>query len=121
MKILIIEDDKFFREFYSVKLKEQGFDVESAEDGEEGLQKIAANQPELILLDLIMPVKDGFDVLESLGKQELTTKIPILVFSTLGQEDDVQKALKLGARGYTNKSFYDLDQLLKKIFEITSA
>lgn len=119
MKILIIEDDKFFREFYSMKLKEQNFEVDSAENGEEGLKKIAESQPQLILLDLIMPVKDGFDVLNELNKQGLTAQIPILVFSTLGQEDDIQKALQLGARGYTNKSFYDLDQLLKKISEVS--
>ena len=118
MKILIVEDDKFFREFYSVKLRENNFEVDAAEDGEIGLEKVTNFKPDLILLDLIMPKKDGFDVLQALAANPETSVIPVLVFSTLGQEKDIQKAIDLGAKGYTNKSFYDIDQLLKKIFEV---
>lgn len=120
MKILVVEDDTFFREFYSTKLRENNFEVDVAADGAEGLKKIAENKPDLLLLDLIMPEKDGFDVLEELSKQNLTSQMSILVFSTLGQEKDIEKALQLGAKGYINKSFYDLDQLLKKIFEVSA-
>lgn len=118
MKILLIEDDTFFREFYSTKLKEKNIIVETASDGEEGFAKITIFGPDLILLDIIMPHKDGFEVLAEMGKAGLINKIPVLVFSTLGQEKDVEKARLLGARGYVNKSFFDFDKLYGRIIEL---
>lgn len=118
MKILLVEDDKFFREFYAQKLREKGVEVFQAGDGEEGLQKVGESIPDLILLDIIMPKKDGFQVLEELGKNDATKKIPVLVFSTLGQEKDVEKAKSLGAKGYVNKSFFDFEALYNKIMEL---
>ncbi|HUQ84945.1 MAG TPA: response regulator [Candidatus Limnocylindrales bacterium] len=120
MKILLVEDDKFFREFYAQKLREKGMEVFQAGDGEEGLRKVTESTPDIILLDLIMPVKDGFEVLEGLGQSGLINTIPVLVFSTLGQEQDIQKALSLGAKGYVNKSFFDFDTLLNRILELTN-
>ncbi len=119
MKILLIEDDTFFRGFYSTKLKEKGIEIDVAADGEEGLQKIASFHPDLVLLDIIMPKKDGFEVLETMKKEG--TNIPTLVFSTLGQEKDVEKARLLGAKGYVNKSFFDFDKLYAKILEVSKA
>jgi len=119
MKILIIEDDKFFRDFYAFKLKEKNFEVEVAENGEVGLQKVSQVQPDVILLDLIMPKKDGFAVLEALSQQGLTQKIPVLIFSTLGQEREIEKARSLGARGYVSKTFFDFDKLLQRILEVS--
>jgi|SRR6266498_217319 len=119
MKILLIEDDTFFREFYSIKLKEKNIEIETAVDGEEGLLKISEYSPDLILLDIIMPKKDGFDVLKEMAKNNLITQIPVLVFSTLGQENDIEKARLLGARGYINKSFFDFDKLYKRILEVS--
>lgn len=118
MKILLIEDDKFFREFYSSKLREKNIDVETAQDGEEGLAKIHTFVPDVVLLDIIMPKKDGFDVLSELGRLGLLPKLPVLVFSTLGQEKDVQEARRLGARGYVNKSYFDFDVLYSRILEL---
>ena len=119
MKLLLIEDDTFFREFYSTKLKEQKIDVEVAENGEIGLQKIQVFLPDIILLDIIMPKMDGFEVLHQMGELGLITKIPVLVFSTLGQEKDVEKARLLGARGYVNKSFFDFEKLYARILELS--
>ena len=118
MKVLLIEDDTFFRGFYSTKLKEKGMEIETAADGEEGLLKITAFNPDLVLLDIIMPKKDGFEVLAAMKEAGLTVKIPVLVFSTLGQEKDVEKARQLGARGYVNKSFFDFDKLYARIMEL---
>lgn len=115
MRVLIIEDDKFFQKFYASKLKEDGYDVQVASDGQEGLKVAQAFLPNLILLDIIMPRTDGFEVLQQASTIEALNKIPILVFSTLGQEQDVEKAKKLGAVGYINKSFFDYDKLRKKI------
>lgn len=115
MKILLIEDDKFFQTFYSLKLNEAGFEVESAKDGEEGLFKMRSAKPSLILLDLIMPTKDGFQVLDEKSKDPTISSIPVIVFSTLGQEQDVEKAKSLGATDYVNKTFFDFNNLLSKI------
>src|SRR5688572_3460453 len=104
-KILIIEDDKFFQKFYSSKLKEDGYELQVAEDGEDGIQKAMLFKPSLIILDIIMPKKDGFEVLTVLSKNEELKKIPVLVFSTLSQAQDVEKAKKLGAKDYINKSY----------------
>ncbi|HSW48179.1 MAG TPA: response regulator [Candidatus Saccharimonadales bacterium] len=119
MKILLVEDDKFFREFYAQKLREKGMEVFQAGNGEEGLKLAGENIPDIILLDLIMPIKDGFGVLEDIAKQEQTKNIPILVFSTLGQEKDIAKAIALGAKGYVNKSFFDFETLFNKIMELS--
>lgn len=117
MKILVIEDDKFFQKFYSSKLAEAGYEVEIASNGKEGLEKVTSFKPNIIILDLIMPEVDGFEVLETLQKQKVTT--PILIFSTLGQEDDIAKAKKLGAKDYVNKSYFDLEKLKQKIASLT--
>lgn len=115
MKLLLIEDDTFYREFYSEKLKGEDMEVEVAQDGEEGLEKAAKIKPDLILLDIIMPKKDGFEVLQGLSENASLKKIPVIVFSTLGQESDVEKAKALGAVEYINKSFFDFDNLKAKI------
>jgi two-component system response regulator VicR len=118
MKVLLVEDDKFFRDFYAFKLQEKGVVIEIADNGEEGLKKITESPPDLVLLDLIMPKKDGFEVLTTMQQMGLTNTIPVLVFSTLGQEKDVEKARSLGARGYINKSFFDFDKLYGRILEL---
>jgi CheY-like chemotaxis protein len=118
MKVLLVEDDKFFRDFYAFKLQEKGVTIDIAENGEEGLKKITESPPDLVLLDLIMPKKDGFEVLTTMQQQGLTNTIPVLVFSTLGQEKDIEKARNLGARGYINKSFFDFDKLYGRILEL---
>jgi two-component system, chemotaxis family, chemotaxis protein CheY len=115
MKILLIEDDKFFQKFYSTKLKENKVEVEIAEDGEEGLKKMRSVIPDLVLLDLIMPKMDGFAVLSARSQEEILKKIPVIVFSTLGQEKDIQTAQKLGANGYINKGFFDFSNMVNTI------
>ena len=118
MLLLLIEDDNFFRTFYSTKLAEAGFQVEVAFDGQDAIEKLAAIQPNVILLDLIMPRKNGFDVLAEISNNPLLKTIPVIVSSTLGQEADVTRAKQLGARDYVNKTFFDFDNLLSKINEV---
>lgn len=118
MNVLLVEDDKFFRDFYAFKLQEKGIKISVADNGEEGLKKINEAPPDLVLLDLIMPKKDGFEVLAEMQQAGLTNTIPVLIFSTLGQDKDVEKARQLGARGYINKSFFDFDKLYARIIEM---
>jgi CheY-like chemotaxis protein len=114
-RLLLIEDDTFFEQFYAYKLKEIGYIVDVAKNGVEGLQMLHANKPDVVLLDLIMPIKDGFSVLEEKQHDETINDIPVIVFSTLGQEKDIAKAKSLGAIDYVNKSFFDFRVLLDKI------
>ena len=118
MKILLIEDDLFFQKFYSNKLKERGVEVEIAGDGEEGLIKMKSFNPNLVLLDLIMPKLDGFGVLTARSLDENLKKIPVIVFSTLGQEKDVNRAKEMGANGYINKVFFDFNSLVATINQV---
>ncbi len=98
-----------------LKLSEAGFNIEVADDGEEGLIKARTIHPALILLDLIMPKKDGFEFLVERTQDPNLSQIPVIVFSTLGQEKDMQKAKELGAVDYVNKTFFDFPKLLTKI------
>lgn len=118
MKILLIEDDKFFQKFYSTKLSEQKVEVDVASDGEEGLMKMRDFKPDLVLLDLIMPKVDGFSVLATRQQDENLSKIPVIVFSTLGQEKDVQNAQRLGANGYINKGSFDFNNMVAVINQV---
>lgn len=121
MKILIAEDDTFFQKFYSIELLELGYEVEIARNGVEALEKMRANKPNILILDIIMPEKDGFEVLEEMSRDTSLKSIPVLVFSTLGQEQDMKRATDLGAKYFINKSFFDLDALVEKIKEITQS
>lgn len=118
MKILLVEDDKFFQKFYSNKLRENKVEVEIAGDGEEGLAKMKSFNPDLVLLDLIMPKMDGFGVLIARSQDESLKKIPVIVFSTLGQEKDIAKAEELGANSYINKGFFDFNNLVNVINKV---
>lgn len=120
MRILLAEDDAFFQNFYSKKLSEKGFTVDIARDGVEAMEKLLANKPDIMLLDLIMPRKDGFEVLSEVSKRPELKDVPILVFSTLGQDADVKKAKNLGAAGYINKTFFDFDNLLSKVMTVAN-
>jgi DNA-binding response OmpR family regulator len=115
MKILLVEDDKFFQKFYANKLMENKIEVEVAVDGEEGVMKMKTSNPDLVLLDLIMPKMDGFGVLAARSENDELKKIPVIVFSTLGQEKDVQNAMQLGANGYINKGYFDFDKMMNTI------
>ena len=119
MKVLIAEDDIFFQKFYSTELLELGYEVEIAGNGVEALAKMKANKPNVLILDIIMPEKDGFEVLEEMSQDTSLKSIPVLVFSTLGQEQDMKRATDLGAKHFINKSFFDFDALVAKMKEIT--
>lgn len=120
LNILLVEDETFFQKFYVLKLQEQLFLVDLAMDGEEGIQKMSAKKYDCILLDIIMPKKNGFEVLEYARQNSIIPSTPIIMFSTLGQESDIQKALTIGAADYANKAFFDFDTLLDKIARVTN-
>ena len=114
-KILIAEDDKFLANAYRVKLSKADFEIKLASDGEELLETLKTFVPDLILLDLVMPKKDGFAVLQELKSMDAYKNIPIIVASNLGQKEDVDKAKKLGANDYVVKSDLSMKDLVNKI------
>ena len=117
-KILIAEDDRFLATAYKIKLTKAGYEVRIAVDGVEALKALAEYVPDLIILDLIMPVKDGFAVLEELKKNDAWKKIPVIVASNLGQKEDMEKATNIGASDFVVKSDLSLENLITKIKKI---
>lgn len=114
-KILVIEDDKFLKELISEKLEEEGYESIIAIDGAEGLKKAKEEKPDLILLDLILPEMDGFEVLSRIKRDSDLSLIPVIILSNLGQREDVEKGLKLGAVDYLIKAHFTLDEIIEKI------
>ena len=118
-KILVIEDEATMRESLEDFLTNSDYEVKGASDGEMGLELIRSFSPDLILLDIILPKKDGFEVLQSL-KAERGDKIdiPVILLTNIGGMESVQKALDLGATTYLVKADYQLNEILEKIQKI---
>jgi DNA-binding response OmpR family regulator len=114
-KILFIEDESALQRAASQVLSEEGFQVFSALDGETGLEVAKKERPDLILLDLVIPKKDGFEVLAELKKDETTQNILVIILSNLEGSNDVERALELGATTYLVKTNYRLEEVVEKI------
>jgi len=114
-KILIIEDDKFLRELIVRKLSQENFDVVEAIDGEDGIKKVKETIPDLLLLDLILPGIDGFEVLSKIKEEPATASIPVIILSNLGQKEDIERGLKLGAVDYLVKAHFTPNEIIEKV------
>jgi DNA-binding response OmpR family regulator len=114
-KILFIEDEPTLQKTLSDVLKKENYEVLVSSDGESGLKTAQAEKPDLILLDLILPKKDGFAVLQDLKKDETLKSIPVIVLTNLEGTTDVEKVLELGATTYLVKANYDLQEIIFKI------
>ncbi|MBU0636769.1 MAG: response regulator [Patescibacteria group bacterium] len=114
-KILIVEDDGMISSMYKIKLEIDGFKVIIANNGAEGLELIKKEQPDLVMLDVILPQIDGFSVLEELKKEESTKLIPVIMLTNLGTEEDKDKGEKMGAVDYLIKASLTPAQLSIKI------
>jgi len=120
-RVLLAEDDRFLRKAAESTLRSEGFTVVTAVDGEAVLQRAFEMPPDLILLDLIMPKLHGFDVLRALKADPRTSEIPVIVLSNLGQGDDVETAMALGAISYCVKTNLSLQELTKRVHETLAA
>lgn len=114
-KILIVEDDEFLRSLAAKRLEKDGFEVAVAVDGETAVGAAKETRPDLVVLDLLLPGMDGFEVLEKLKADENLKAVPVIVFSNLGQREDIDRANYLGAANFLVKSNFTLDDLLEKI------
>ncbi len=114
-KILIIEDDKFIRDLLVQKLKKEGFLTIEALDGEEGVKVAKAEKPNIILLDLILPGMDGFEVLKILKGDPITSSFPVIILSNLGQKEDKERAIGLGAEDFMIKAHFTPSEIISTI------
>jgi DNA-binding response OmpR family regulator len=119
--ILIIEDDKFLRSLITEKVSSQGFNVSVAIDGKEGIREAQKSKPDLILLDLILPDVDGFEVLSKIKGEAGTSAVPVIVLSNLDSKEDIDKALKLGASDFLIKAQLTPEEIVEKVKNIFSA
>ena len=114
-KILIVDDDEFLLEMYSLKFKDSGFDVDSAKGGEETLAKLREGaRPDIMLLDVVMPVMDGFEVLRIAKKENLIPKTIVVILTNLGQKEDVDKGMALGADDYIVKAHFTPSEVVRR-------
>lgn len=117
-KILLGEDEEFVARSYVRKLQVEGYEVVHARNGEEALALLQKEKPDLVILDLMMPLKTGFEVLQDVQKLDADLrKIPIIVASNLGQKSDIDTAMSLGAVGFLVKSNISLKELVLKVRE----
>lgn len=116
-KVLIIEDDEHISKIYNIKLKAEGIDVTIARDGVEGLEKVVSEDPSLVLLDLMTPKKDGFEVLAEIKKMPNRKNVPVIILSNLGQQSDIDRVMALGAADYLIKANLSFQEVVAKIRE----
>jgi len=117
-KIIIVEDEIQMQNLIKPVLEKAGYEVFSAYDGEIALGMIEENKPDLVLLDLILPKKDGFEILEHLRSKEETRNLPVIIFTNLEEKYDIEKAISYGIRAYMVKTQYKPEEILSKINEI---
>ncbi|MBW6441233.1 response regulator [Patescibacteria group bacterium] len=113
--ILLVEDDEFLRDICEIKLKKEGFNVTTSADGLDAFKKIKDLKPQLVLLDVILPGMDGFDVLKKSKADEETASIPIIMLTNLGQNDEVQKGFDYGAEDYIIKAHFTVGEIVEKV------
>lgn len=117
--ILLVEDDPFLIDIYSTKLKESGFQVEVASDGEKALAEVAKNKFDLVILDIVLPQMDGWEILEKMQSEKIKNQnLKVIILSNLGQKEEVAKGLRLGADKYLIKAHYTPSEVVAEIKKI---
>lgn len=114
-KILVIEDEEALLAMISQKLIREGYDVISAQDGEEGFVKVTEEKPDLVLLDIVMPKVSGMEVLEKMHADKELAKIPVIIISNSGQPVEIEKAKALGVRDYLVKTEFNPQEVVEKV------
>lgn len=121
-KVLIVDDDKFLLDMYAIKFSEQQYAVTTALNGTDALAKLSSKEvePDIILLDIVMPGTDGFEVLRQIKEKKLAPQSAVIVLSNLGQKEDIDKGIALGAQGYIVKASATPTEVVAKVKEITA-
>lgn len=119
ISLLLVEDDSFISSMYQTKLSGLGYAVEIIEDGELATQRLQRDPlPDLVLLDIVLPKRDGFEILTSLRKDERTKNLPVILLTNLGQKPDVERGLKLGANDYIIKAHYTPSEVVDRVNKV---
>lgn len=119
INILLVEDDIFLANIYKTKFAMEGFEVVHAENGDLAIVEANRKKPDIILLDILLPKKDGFAVLTELKKENSEVKdIPVILLTNLGQKDDVEKGLEMGAEDYLIKAHFKPSEVVEKVRKI---
>ena len=113
--VLLAEDDSFLANIYKTKFEMEGFKIIHAENGEKALEEAKKKKPSIVLLDILMPKMDGFSVLEELKKDKDLKDIPVILLTNLGQKDDVDKGLAMGANDYLIKAHFKPSEVVAKV------
>ncbi len=116
--ILLVEDDPFLIDIYTTKLEQDGFSVNVAKNGQEAFELLKKKVPDLLVLDIVLPQTDGWDVLGKIKENEKWRKIPVVILSNLGQKAEVEKGLRLGAEKYLIKAHYTPAEVVEEIKKI---
>jgi two-component system alkaline phosphatase synthesis response regulator PhoP len=117
LSVLVIEDDKFLQKILLTKLSKEGFDVQGASDGEEGLKMAIAGKPTIVLLDLILPKVNGFEVLTEMKTNPKVKNVPVIVLSNLSQDEDKKRADDLGAIDFMVKADLSINDVVTRVKE----
>lgn len=117
-KILLVEDDQFLVDIYTTKLKETGFLVRVAPDGEDCLKKLKEDLPDLLLLDIVLPHMDGWEIIRAIRQDEKFKNLKIVILSNLGQKDEVEKGFELGVLRYFIKAHYTPSEVVAEVKQI---
>lgn len=117
-QILLVEDDPFLIDIYATKFKEMGFVIDIAQDGNQALRKIGEKNIELVLLDIVLPHVDGWEILKEIRKQDSFKDLKVVVLSNLGQKSEVDKAFALGATKYLIKAHYTPSEVVEEVKKI---
>lgn len=115
--ILIVDDDKFLLDMYALKFNERGFQVLTALSSEDALISLKEHKPDVILLDIVMPGMDGFELLKKVKEEHITDNSLTIVLSNLGQESDIDRAKQIGANGYIVKASATPGEIVKRVIE----
>lgn len=114
-RVLVIEDDEALRTTLVEALRGAEFEVYDAANGEDGIERAQSSAPDLVLLDIVLPKKDGFDVIKALRADAAFKQTPILLLTNLESATDIERALRLGATNYLIKSDYNLAEIVDKV------
>ncbi len=113
-RVLIVDDETSLRTLVRANLEVDGFEVSEAADGVEAMEMLKVSQPDLILLDIMMPHKDGIEVLQELSEDQALKEIPVILLTAKGEQEDLEKGAELGARGHITKPF-DPEQMVRTV------
>ena len=114
-KVLIVEDEDIIMDLLEKKLIQEGYEVSTAYDGEQGMEKLRSVKPDILLLDIVMPKKSGYEVMEEMSKDPELSKIPIIVISNSGQPVELDKAKNMGAKDWLVKTQFDPKEVVEKV------